>query len=248
MAYLGVTGAGRRYVQVDGRDGRRRTIGLGSIGKRKAEQVCRFIEDLAASVRTGTTPEAGTRKWLASVDSKMRRRLVELGLAEPGAVEAELGTLGPFVEACIEGKRTSLKPGSLRRLHMSKRSLLTYFNPERSLHGITEADAEDFQRWLRHDAPLRRRKADSRGEVPKGLAVATVGKRCGDAREWFAHAVRLRLIERNPFEALRCSSPGTDRRAFIDETDAAGVMASLPNAGWRLLFALARWGGLRVPS
>ena len=231
MAYLGVTGEGRCYVQVDGRDGRRRTIGLGSIGKRKAEQVCRFIDDLAASVRTGTTPEAGTRKWLASVDAKLRRRLVELGLAEPGAVEAELGTLGPFVESCIERQRGSVKPGTLRRLEQAKRSLLGYFKPERAVHGITEADAENYQRWLRHEAPQRRRRANKQGEVPKGLAVATVGKRCKDARQWFAYAVRLRLIERNPFEAVICASPATEHRAFISEADSAAVMEALPDAG-----------------
>jgi len=248
MAYLGVTGEGRRYVQVDGRDGRRKTIGLGSIGKRKAEQVRRFIEDLAASVRTGTTPEPGTRQWLASVDGKLRRRLVELGLAEPGALEAELGTLGPFVDACIERQRGTVKAGTMRRLEQAKRSLLSYFKPERALHGITEADAEDYLLWLRLEAPHRRRKADGRGEAVKGLAEATAGKRCKDARQWFAYAVRLRLIERNPFEAVTCASPATEHRAYIGEADARAVLNKLPDAGWRLLFALARWGGLRTAS
>lgn len=243
MAYLGTKQTGQRFVQVNGRDGRRKTIGLGTIGQRKAEQVRHHIEDLAAAVRTGTSPEPKTRQWLALVNGKLRRRLVELGLAEPGAAQAELGTLGPFLEVCLERQRKTVKPQTLPRLEQARDSLLSYFTAGRAVHSITDADVEDYQTWLRQEAPHRRRK----GKI-KGLAEATVGKRCKDARQWFKYAKQLRLIEHNPFEAITCASPGTDRLAYISHEDAMAVMAQLPDAGWRLLFALARWGGLRVIS
>ena len=242
MAYLGVKPDGQRYVQVDGADSRKRTIGLGSIGKRPAEQVLHRIEDLAAAVRTGTTPDPATRAWLASLDGKLRRRLVALGLAEPGAVQAELGTLGPFLTVCLERQRSGVKPQTMRRLEQGRDSLLDYFGADRPVHAITEADAEDYQRWLRHEAPHRRR------EGVNGFAEATVGKRCKDARQWFRYALRQRLIQVNPFDAVTCASPATEHHAYIGPADAAAVMDALPDAGWRLLFALACWGGLRVVS
>jgi len=241
MAYMGMKPGGQRYVQVDARDGRKKTIGLGSIGRRKAEQVRQRIEDLAAAVRTGTTPDPATRQWLASVDGKLRRRLVALGLAEPGTAEAELSTLGPFLNVCLDRKRASVKASTMDQLEQARDCLLSFFDRDRSLPGITEAEAEDYQRWLRHEAPRRRQDG-------KGFAAATVGKRCKIARECFAYAVRQRLIQVNPFDAIKCASPATEHHAYINAADAEVVLRELPDAGWRLLFALARWGGLRVIS
>jgi len=40
----------------------------------------------------------------------------------------------------------------------------------------------------------------------------------------------------------------TNKHAFIERKPALLVMENLPNSEWRLLFALSRWGGLRVGS
>jgi len=40
----------------------------------------------------------------------------------------------------------------------------------------------------------------------------------------------------------------TDKLTYIGEADAFKVLAALPTCQWRLLFALSRWGGLRVGS
>ena len=135
-----------------------------------------------------------------------------------------------------------MEPGTFEQLRQSREALLEYFGDGRLVHGITEADAEDYQRWLRFEAPHRRRP----GVI--GFAPATVGKRCKIARQWFRYAVRQRLITVNPFDAIKCASPATEHHAYIGPADAAAVMDALPDAGWRLLFALARWGGLRVVS
>ena len=62
-------------------------------------------------------------------------------------------------------------------------------------------------------------------------------------------AVRGRLLEDNPFADL----PGTvggnrERFRFVTRDEAAAVLAACPDWIWRLRFALARFGGLRVPS
>lgn len=84
--------------------------------------------------------------------------------------------------------------------------------------------------------------------VDKGRAEATTRKRCGDARSIFAHAIKGKQIEHNPFLAVPVAAIATKHHHFLGPDDARKVLAELPNAQWRLLFVLARWGGLRVPS
>lgn len=61
--------------------------------------------------------------------------------------------------------------------------------------------------------------------------------------------VRRKLVPSNPFEDLRAaiqSNPG--RYYFIKQAEAQKVLDACPDAQWRLLFALSRYGGLRCPS
>jgi integrase len=59
----------------------------------------------------------------------------------------------------------------------------------------------------------------------------------------------LKLIPSNPFADLVAAVRGNPKREhFIKPAVAEKVLAACPDASWRLLFALARWGGLRIPS
>jgi integrase len=50
------------------------------------------------------------------------------------------------------------------------------------------------------------------------------------------------------WRAARNAKGSTDKLTYVGEVDAQKVMAALPTCQWRLLFALSRWGGLRVGS
>ena len=57
------------------------------------------------------------------------------------------------------------------------------------------------------------------------------------------------LIDRNPFAKLKSSVVGNrDRDFFVTQEMAQKVLNTCPDAQWRLLFALSRFGGLRCPS
>lgn len=47
---------------------------------------------------------------------------------------------------------------------------------------------------------------------------------------------------------MRCGDHKEDREHFVTRADAQLVLDACPDAEWRLIFALARFGGLRVPS
>ena len=58
------------------------------------------------------------------------------------------------------------------------------------------------------------------------------------------------IIDKNPAvtKHIPASQPKIAQKHEITNEDAWRIMDKLPDAQWRLLFALARWGGLRIPS
>jgi integrase len=64
----------------------------------------------------------------------------------------------------------------------------------------------------------------------------------------FNFAIAHQLVTANPFKDVPVGAVATKHLAYISEADAARVLPHLPSIQWKLLFALSRWGGLRVPS
>ena len=217
----------RRILFVDA-EGDRKAIRLGKISKRQAEGVKLRIEDLAASKISGGTPSDETARWVAALDDTLRNRLAVVGLAE----RRESVRLGSFIANYLEKRQGAVKESTLTVDKLAEGSLLGYFDADRSLRTITAGDAEDFRNHLLAD----------------GLAEGTVRKRCSIAGKMFRYAMRHGLIESNPFEAVPTNSVATERFTFVTAADATKVLDELPDCQWRLLFALSRWGGLRVGS
>ena len=94
-------------------------------------------------------------------------------------------------------------------------------------------DAQDFRLYL----------------IGRGLAENTVRWAIGRARQFFTAAIKHGLIDRNPFEGIAATvRANPDRFYFITREEAQKVLGACPDAEWRLIFALARYGGLRCPS
>lgn len=101
------------------------------------------------------------------------------------------------------------------------------------------------RRWLAR--PLEPKNPKNGGQ---GLSDNTVRRRCGIAKQFFRDAVRRRMITENPFGEMKKISVQANRSRdyFVTREDAAKVLNACPDAQWRLLFALSRFGGLRCPS
>jgi integrase len=115
------------------------------------------------------------------------------------------------------------------------RCLVTYFGAGKPLGNITRGDADAWRIWL---------------GVDQKLGDNTVRRRCSIARQFLRNAVRRKLIQENPFGDLRDVGVkgNRSREFFITLEMAAQVLEACPDAEWRLLFALSRYGGLRCPS
>ena len=89
------------------------------------------------------------------------------------------------------------------------------------------------------------------GETPtgKGLAPSTVKKRISNTKTLFQDAVNRKLIPSNPFNDLKgTAGANRDRDYFVTHEETYKVINACPDAEWRLIVALARFGGIRIPS
>src|SRR6185436_4127635 len=80
-------------------------------------------------------------------------------------------------------------------------------------------------------------------------ATATISRTVLYARQVFRWAVRRGMARVNPFAELKAGTQINAARAvFVSRETIAKVIDAAPDAEWRLLITLSRFGGLRVPS
>ncbi len=220
--------SGRRMIQFVGSDGRRRTLRLGKVPMKLAESVKLRVERLNAAKLAGHAVDDDTARWVGTLDDTLHAKLAAVGLVEARGTT----TLAAFVDGYIR-KRVDVKPATLTVWGHTRRNLVEFFGEHRSLRSITRGDAESWRLHL----------------VGEGLAEATVRKRCGFAKQFLEAAVQQGLLQTNPLRELKSASQtNTRRQRFITQDGIAKVIAHAPDAEWALIFALARFGGLRIPS
>lgn len=243
MASISCDAAGNRTIQYYDGDGRRRTIRIGNLTDREAERYQAKIERLNADAIGGTAWSAETAKWVRRLDGAFYDRLAALELV-PVRVVTELRTLGAFLDQYIAG-RSDVKWSTSILYGNAKRNLIDFFGPGRRLDAITPGDVDDWRRWL-----AKPKNNEAPGDGGEGLGRETVRQRCRLAKQFFRDAVRRKLLDENPFGELKgVSARGNrERDYFVTREQAAEVLKACPDAEWRLLFALSRYGGLRCPS
>lgn len=231
MASITKQANGRRTIQFTADTGKRYSIRLGKISQRNAEAIKARVERILEAQFSRQALDADTAQWLGEIDDSLHSKLAKVGLVEAREQKA-VQALGPFLDAYVES-RTDVKPLTIRHLREAAKKLKGFFGEDVPLENITPGDADDFRRHLLID-----------------LADNTVRRMCGRAKQFFRAALRKRLIPENPFEDMRnCTvTANRSRDYFLPLEDAERILDACPNAEWRLIFALARFGGLRCPS
>jgi integrase len=227
MASLWTDKQGNKTIQFYDRYRKRKNIRLGGVTKKIAETVRTRVEYLVAANGNGSAPDLETVEWLGRIDDELADKLAKLGLA-PARCSM---TLGDFAKEYVES-RAELRPNTRRNMLTSRRLLLEY-GGDRNLREWTPALAMDWKRKL----------------VEAEFAGATISKTVKHAKQFFKVAKSRKLIESNPFDEVKAGGERNDKRLqFIDRATIAKVIDAAPNASWRVLIALARFGGLRTPS
>ena len=142
-------------------------------------------------------------------------------------------TLGPFLQAWLAARKGDYKPASLIAWGQVIDALTRFLGADCPLVDVTPAKGEAFRQSM----------------LAADLRATTIHKRLQHARMFFAHAKRQGLVDANPFEYVR-HRPGdaSERRAYVPAADVLRAIEHAPNGTWKLLIALSRFAGLRVPS
>ena len=221
-------GRARYRVQFRDKDGKRRSIRLGDLNRKASESVCSRIEHLVSASIAVTPLDVETTKWVVNLGDSLAEKLANAGLI-PHRESAELGR---FVDNYIL-MRTDVAENTIRNWRNSRHKLTTCFGESLNLRDITAGDAHDWRQSL----------------VDQGLSEATISKAVKHAKQFFSHALRKKLLIENPFHDLTAGGEeNPDRKHFVIREVIERVLDACPDAEWRLIVALARYGGLRVPS
>jgi len=211
-------------------DGKLTHVRLGSVTKKVADSVRRRIEGILEAKLAGTAIDLDTANWLGVIGEDLHGKLVKAELAQP-RTKSEVPTLGSFLEGLFQGLGPQ-KPNTRVGYDRARRLLEEFFTTARLLNTIGEGDAAEYRQWL-----------------ATKFSPATLSVDLRRAKQFFKVAVRRRLIPENPFQDLKCGSQANPSRLhFVTQETMETVIAACPNNDWRLIFALARYAGLRVPS
>ncbi|ASV75828.1 hypothetical protein THTE_3226 [Thermogutta terrifontis] len=81
------------------------------------------------------------------------------------------------------------------------------------------------------------------------MRPATVVKRVERVQALFRDALRRELVSKNPFETLkRPKVDASDRQVYVPAEVVERLIDATPDLEWKLLLAIVRYLGLRVPS
>lgn len=230
MASIARDKNGCRRILFVAPDGKRPTVRLGKVAQRTAEGIKYRVEQLLEALNFNRSMEADLVQWVSDLEPWLAKRLARVGLI-PNPEAKPVATLGPFLTD-FTTRRIDVKPATKEVWSQVVRNLLEHFGADRDLAEVTEADAEDFKMFL----------------VAQKLAPTTVSKRLQFARMFFRAAKKRKLVADNPFAEVSAKAVlRQDRQRFITQEETDRLLA-VCNPTWRVIVALARYGGLRCPS
>lgn len=223
---------GRPVVQFPkgGKNAGRASIRLGKLSRKDAQAACGYIHDLVNARDAGAAIPRKTALWLAEIGDQLHAKLAKHRLVEPRQAKAAVA-LAAFCDSYIK-RRTDLKERTLINLRQCRRVLVAHFGEGRDLRTITRSEMKDWHRGL----------------LLK-LGGPTVATHVKKARQFFNEAIDQGAITESPMKGIKAGSQKNDaRKQYVPAADVEKVIALCPDSDWRMYFALARYGGLRIPS
>jgi len=226
----------KRYFYYD-KNEQKCSIWLGKIADAVADSFRSFADRIVNAHLMNVAIDAETSRWLTTLSDKYYEKLLVKGFVPP---RRKVSTLGECIPKLIKARASTVNGQTIEIWQQSERSLYMFFGEDKKISTITRVDAESFRSWLVSNGRL-----DGQG----GLKPTTVWKRLQHVVAFFESLVKGDEITKNPFEGLTMSPViDEERNHYVDEKFVYQIMDVLPDAEWRLLVALWRFGGLRGSS
>jgi integrase len=218
------------------REGERKSLRFGRCSERVANQLFAVTSRLIDATEWGLPPDPKVKAWLENLHPEFVSKLQKAGLLE----SVRQVTLGQAVTEFLE-RSQHYAAWTLSNIHQAFRYLITFFGEDRPLGSVTVADVEDYKRWLLYEAQTRRAR--------RGLSEATAAKHLSWAGTLYRDFIKRKVVTHNPFDGVQKGSQvNRDRRVYVPAAIIETLIERAPSLEWKLLLAMARYMGVRVPS
>lgn len=227
------TGRKRYRVAFRNEHGDRRSVRLPGVSKKDAGEVASKVQAIVSARITGAPLANAVAEWLTNVGDELHAKLAAAGLTD----ERKAASLGEFLDSLIgewEARTGNDKPAERTVINWkaARGKLCNRIGDGLPLRDITNDDAKRWRSWLSDQ-----------------YAPATVAAHVKRAKQFFREAVERGYLVTSPFAGLVAGDDSNDeRKAYVPTEAAEKLLEVAPDANWRLLIALARFGGLRTPS
>ena len=231
MATLFTERSGSRRIQFRF-DGRRRSLRLGKVTQRQAESVRVKIEGIIAANQSNLPMDGETSAWIGGISDELHERLAQVGMVKAKSPVADR-RIGAFIDR-FNADRPDSQTRTLINMLQVRRWLVAFFGELKDMAEINAVDANNFRLFM----------------IKAGLAEATYHRHLGRCRQLFKRAIKLGILRgENPFADMSVTvRANKDRQFFVSRESADKLIAACPDAQWRLMVALSRYGGIRTPS
>lgn len=214
----------------------RKTIRLGKLKKPEIAEFKSKIERIADCINHGQPIDPETLNWMDSRPQEIRDKFYRAGLMEFAVV---IATVGELVAYCRRMWAIN-EPGTITQQEQVFDNALTFFSASKSLASVSISDAKEFRQWL---------ETKANKQTKASLANTTASRRAKRTKQMFELAVEKRWIRTNPFKNMKGWVDVNPERQFYIEPDVANeILKTIDSVEFKLIFALGRWGGLRLPS
>ena len=226
MLHLNYLPNGRYQIHFQGIRDAHRVVLDPAITDAQAQAVQSLVESLSASVRNNLPLPEATAVWLAGVRGTLRDRLQEAGLCGP----MELTTLGELTTWIMT--RTNWAASTRRMYETAVDYLETVWGKPRILRTLTEQDGKEIERY-----------ANS-----QGLGFNTIMVRLRACKTILQEACNRGWIDDNPMAGVKITQVANTERLFWVSPELTERVLGVLDPRYRVIVALARYGGLRCPS
>lgn len=228
-----------RMIQLKDQSSKVHTFRLGKTNASQARLIHAHVQNLEAAKKFGVAAPAETLQWLSRVEGKLHGKLVSAGLTESRTVEASPAQIDEMPAVRIKNyftdyisRRTDLKPRSISNLEQSCVAAWGYFGEARDMRTINKGEIRDYKRSL-----LSR------------FAEATVAMHIKKLRQVYEDAIEHGVVSKNPVKGVAAGRMSNSRRQqYVPRETIQKLIGYCTNLEWKLLFAMARFAGPRVPS
>ena len=207
--------------------GKQKTLYLGrDFTSGSADRVARIVTDILACRNRGDSVPLDICRKIEELPERVRKSFERLGLIG----KATSKTLIELLKALYESK-AHLKPSTQKRYKQYGKLLSDFFGEGKKIASIVKLDCERLKIALF-----------------KTHSACTVSRSIRSFCTIFKYAVDAEWIAKNPFVGISCSGEvNLERQVYVDRKTIYRVMEHCRDNYDRLLLALARFGGLRMP-